>query len=230
MTALGRCRSQATSSGVCPWPLSQCASLPASVVLPEPCRPASMITLGGSLASRSRRVSPPRMAMSSSLTILTTCWAGFSAPETSAPLARSLIRAMKPRTTGSATSASSSAMRISRAVVSMSASDSLPLPRRLASAPLRRSERVSNTLSSLPARCDEPGVRRLHNAPYALAMLTIDRLELAAELDRLVTLLPRLTPRGGLSMVAAATLADLERHGRGASRSSPRPRASRSPR
>ena len=44
-------------------------------------------------------------------------------------------------------------------------------------------------------------------------MLTIDRLGLAGELDRLVTLLPRLTPRGGLSMVAAATLADLERHG-----------------
>lgn len=44
-------------------------------------------------------------------------------------------------------------------------------------------------------------------------MLTIDRLELAAELDRLVTLLPRLTPRGDLSMVAAGTLADLERQG-----------------
>jgi DNA-binding MarR family transcriptional regulator len=44
-------------------------------------------------------------------------------------------------------------------------------------------------------------------------MLTIDHLELAGALDRLVTLLPRLTPRGGLSMVAAATLADLERRG-----------------
>src|SRR4051794_41771069 len=44
-------------------------------------------------------------------------------------------------------------------------------------------------------------------------MLTIDRLELAGELDRLVTLLPRLTPRGGLSIVAASTLADLERRG-----------------
>ena len=44
-------------------------------------------------------------------------------------------------------------------------------------------------------------------------MLTTDRLALAAELDRLVTLLPRLTPRGGLSMVAASTLADLERRG-----------------
>ena len=45
------------------------------------------------LGEASRRVSPPRMPTSSSLTILTTCWAGFSAPETSAPLARSLIAA-----------------------------------------------------------------------------------------------------------------------------------------
>jgi DNA-binding MarR family transcriptional regulator len=44
-------------------------------------------------------------------------------------------------------------------------------------------------------------------------MLMTDRLELAAELDRLVTLLPRLTPRSGLSLVAAATLAELERRG-----------------
>ena len=53
--------------------------------------------------------------MSSSLTILMTCWAGFSAAETSSPLARSLTRAMNCLTTGSATSASSRAMRISRA-------------------------------------------------------------------------------------------------------------------
>ena len=50
LTAFGRCRSQATSSGVWPCPRSQRASLPASVVLPEPCRPASMITVGGCLA------------------------------------------------------------------------------------------------------------------------------------------------------------------------------------
>ncbi len=49
-TAPGRCRSHATRSGVCPWPLSHLASLPASVVLPAPCRPASMITVGGVLA------------------------------------------------------------------------------------------------------------------------------------------------------------------------------------
>ena len=78
-TALGRCRSAATSSGVLPCSRSQRASLAASVVLPEPCRPASMITVGGVLANRSRRVSPPRIAISSSLTILMTCWAGLSA-------------------------------------------------------------------------------------------------------------------------------------------------------
>ena len=62
-----------------PCPLSHFASLPARVVLPEPCRPASMITVGGFLANASWRVSPPRMPTSSSLTILTTCWAGLSA-------------------------------------------------------------------------------------------------------------------------------------------------------
>ena len=99
LTAPGRCRSHATSSGVCPCPRSHLASLPARVVLPEPCRPASMITVGGVLANASWRVSPPRIPMSSSLTILTTCWAGLSAPETSAPLARSLIRLTNSRTT-----------------------------------------------------------------------------------------------------------------------------------
>ena len=104
-----------------------------------------MITVGEVLASRIRRVSPPRMPMSSSLTILTTCCAGFSAPDTSAPAARSLTDAMNARTTGSATSASSSAMRISRAVASMSASVSRPLPRRPLKTLSIRSERVSNT-------------------------------------------------------------------------------------
>ena len=103
---------------------------PASVVLPAPWRPASMITVGGSwrtAAGGSRRRGSPT---SSSLTILTTCWAGFSAWLTSSPRARSLTAATKSLTTGSATSASSSAIRISRAVASMSASESRPLPRR----------------------------------------------------------------------------------------------------
>ena len=54
-----------------------------------------MITVGGFLAKRSRRVSPPRIPTSSSLTILMTCCAGFSAWLTSAPRARSLTAAMK---------------------------------------------------------------------------------------------------------------------------------------
>ncbi len=145
LTAPGRCRSQATSSGVWPCPPSHFASLPASVVLPEPCRPASMITVGGVLANASWRVSPPRMPISSSLTILTTCWAGLSAPETSAPLARSLMRATNARTTGSDTSASSSASRISRVVASISASVNRPLPRSPCRAPVNRSDSDSNT-------------------------------------------------------------------------------------
>jgi DNA-binding MarR family transcriptional regulator len=44
-------------------------------------------------------------------------------------------------------------------------------------------------------------------------MLTIDDHALAEGLDQLVTLLPRLTPHGGLSLVAASTLATLERRG-----------------
>ena len=40
------------------------ASLPAKVVLPEPWRPASMITVGGFLANCRRRCSPPRIATS----------------------------------------------------------------------------------------------------------------------------------------------------------------------
>ncbi len=43
-----------------------------------------MITVGGFLENRRRRVSPPRMPTSSSLTILTTCWAGLRCPTTSA--------------------------------------------------------------------------------------------------------------------------------------------------
>ena len=61
-------------------------------------------------------------------------------------------------TTGRATSASSSAMRISRAVASMSASDSLPLPRRFLKVSASRSERVANTVG------DPLGSRRWNRA------------------------------------------------------------------
>ena len=48
-----------------------------------------MMTVGGFFANCRRRCSPPRIATSSSLTICTTCWAGFSALLTSSPSARS---------------------------------------------------------------------------------------------------------------------------------------------
>lgn len=44
-------------------------------------------TVGGFDAKAIRMASPPRVAVSSSLTIFTTCWAGFSAPESSSPTA-----------------------------------------------------------------------------------------------------------------------------------------------
>ena len=78
------------------------------------------------------------------MTILTICWAGFSAWLTSSPRARSLTAATNSLTTGSATSASSSAIRISRAVASMSASESRPFPRRFLKVSARRSESVAN--------------------------------------------------------------------------------------
>src|SRR4051794_5670682 len=103
-----------------------------------------MITVGGFFAYRISRVSPPRIVTSSSLTILMTCCAGLRAPETSDPRARSFTAAMNALTTGSATSASSRATRISRAVESMSASESLPLPRREVKTLSSRSLKVSN--------------------------------------------------------------------------------------
>ena len=140
-TAFGRWRSAATSIGVWPSFTSHFASLPASVVLPAPWRPASMMTVGGFFANCSRRCSPPRMATSSSLTICTTCCAGFSALLTSSPSARSRTCAVNCLTTSSETSASSRARRISRTVPSTSAADSLPLVRRFLKVSARRSDR-----------------------------------------------------------------------------------------
>ena len=60
------------------------ASLPEVVVLPEPWRPAIRMTVGGCEANLKRAVSVPRVAMSSSRTILTICSEGESAVATSA--------------------------------------------------------------------------------------------------------------------------------------------------
>ncbi len=109
------------------------------------------------------------------MTILTTCWAGLSAPETSAESARSRTAAVNARTTVTATSASSRARRISRTVASMSASDSRPLVRRFLKVEVSRSDRLANTAGSsrslvdhgrpsLPGRTGPPLGERLRRA------------------------------------------------------------------
>ncbi|VXC25736.1 exported hypothetical protein [Microbacterium sp. 8M] len=119
-----------------------------------------MITVGGFFANSRRRCSPPRIPMSSSLTICTTCCAGFSALLTSSPRARSRTFAVKSLTTGSATSASSSARRISRTVPSTSDADSLPFVRRLRKVSVSRSESVPKVAMVLQFYASRPGARR----------------------------------------------------------------------
>ena len=86
VTAAGRYGSAATSSGR--WPSCEAgrASFAAVVVLPEPCRPTSMTTVGGFGARRQSAAAPsPSSSTSWSWTILMTCWAGFRPCSTSAP-------------------------------------------------------------------------------------------------------------------------------------------------
>src|SRR5438309_8946967 len=106
------------------------ASLAAVVVLPEPCKPISMITVGGCGAHASRCPLPPSSSTSSSWTTFTTCWAGVSDLRTSWPIAFSRTRSTKPRTTLKLTSASSRATRTSRSASWMLSSVSRPWPPR----------------------------------------------------------------------------------------------------
>ena len=76
----------------CPARCRQRASLAQAVVLPEPCRPAIRITVGPAEAKARSRPAPPISAVSSSLTILTTCWPGLRLSSTSAPEAALLDR------------------------------------------------------------------------------------------------------------------------------------------
>ena len=78
-----------------PWLLRRFASLAAVVVLPEPCRPTSIRATGGLPLKSSRGDSPPNSVVSSSWTILTTCWAGVRDRMTSSPTARSRMRSIK---------------------------------------------------------------------------------------------------------------------------------------
>src|SRR5581483_7283907 len=120
------------------------ASLAVAVVLPEPCRPAIRITVGGREEKASPAEAPPISSVSSSPTIFTTCWPGLSLPTTSSPRQRSLSCEVNWRTTLKLTSASSRARRISRIAASMSCSESVPRWRTSPSVACSFSESESN--------------------------------------------------------------------------------------
>ena len=102
------------------------ASLAVVVVLPEPCRPTSIITTGGVATRSIGSASAPSMRTSSSCTILMTIWPGVMERTTSWPTAFAFTASVKSRTTSSATSASSSARRTSRIASLTSASSARP--------------------------------------------------------------------------------------------------------
>src|SRR5712675_1624866 len=138
--------------------ISQRASLPAVVVLPAPWRPASKITSGGCTFRLKPAPPPPSTATSSRCRMPIRACPGFRLALTSVPSARSLTASIKRFTTGSATSASSSAMRTSRSVAAIFSSVSRPRPRSVAMAALKRALSWSNirqlygTGLSLPCR------------------------------------------------------------------------------
>ena len=103
-----------------------------------------MMTLGMRLERTSLLSVEPKSSMSSSKTILTTFCAGERDSMTSAVMQRSLVRATKSLTTLKLTSASRSAMRMSRIALVISASVSLPLPRKRSKVSVRRSDRLLN--------------------------------------------------------------------------------------
>ena len=144
------------------WPpfFSHWASLPEVVVLPEPCRPAMRITVGGCEANLKRAVSVPRVAMSSSRTIFTICSAGERAVATCEPRALARMFSMRSRATSRLTSDSRRATRISRRASLMFSSVRVPWPRRVLKERWSFSERVSNmAVLSLAVRSCADGER-----------------------------------------------------------------------
>ena len=132
-------------------------SLAEVVVLPEPCRPTIKIATGGVPAKLRAPSSLSRISTKWSWTAFTTICPGVTLRRISSPVARSVTSAMKSLTTGSATSASSSATRISRMASSTSASFKAPRFVSLSKMPPRRPVRSSNM--------DRPCVSVSHRDP-----------------------------------------------------------------
>ena len=130
------------------------ASLPAVVVLPEPCSPQSRITAGEPSTRSSRASSPPSVAASSSRTTAITCCAGERLSSTFSPSAFASTRASSSLTTRKWTSASSRASRICFSAAARSSRVIRASPRRRRKTSWSFSERPSNmrrkSLSSYP--------------------------------------------------------------------------------
>ena len=120
------------------------ASLATVVVLPEPCSPATITTLGGAWRRLNSSQRSPMSVVSSSRTMRMRAWPGVRLCNTSCPTARARMCSMKPRTTGRATSASRNARRSSRRVPWMFSSLRRPWPRRSRTMRARRPVRLSN--------------------------------------------------------------------------------------
>src|SRR2546430_2005200 len=120
------------------------ASFAAVVVLPEPCRPARTMTVGGRSALTSGVAVPPSISTIASWTIFTTCCAPVIDSRTFAPRRRERTVATGWRTTFRLTPASSSAPRTSRSASSRSVSVTRGRPRRRSNVPASRSESCSN--------------------------------------------------------------------------------------
>ncbi len=118
--------SHATSSGFLPCFFNCSESFPHSVVLPAPCKPHIKMTVGGLGETSILALPEPMSAISSSFTILITCWAGFSDCSTCCPTAFSETSAINCLATFKLTSASKSAIRTSRIAVRISSSVSFP--------------------------------------------------------------------------------------------------------
>src|SRR6185437_7005812 len=124
--------------------MSQRASLPAVVVLPAPCRPASSTTCGGCTLSAKPCCGSPSRPTSSRCRMPMKACPGVRLVDTSAPSALVLTLSMKLLTTGRATSASISAMRTSRSVSATFSSVTRPRPRSVCTVRFSRSVNLSN--------------------------------------------------------------------------------------
>lgn len=168
--------------------LSHLASLPTVVVLPAPCRPAIRMIAGGwtlRFSSAARPIgrpgaapatasSPPMMAVSSRCTMPTSAWPGDRLVRTSSPSAFSLTRAMNSRTTGSATSASSSARRTSRSISAVLASVRRASPRMVLTTRASRWVRLSSMTANPGSdrgrkQWNQRGSGNVAKAPYHAA-------------------------------------------------------------